>query len=44
MLQDISDPTYSVMIVMAIYANVALKQTPLSHADQVMMLRTYMAK
>ena len=37
MFQGISDPTYSVMMVMAVYANVALKQTPLS---QVMILRT----
>ena len=41
MFQDISNPQYSVMIVMAIYANVVLKQTPLSHTDQVMILHSY---
>ena len=29
------DPKHSVMIVMAIYANVALKELPQSHTDQV---------
>ena len=35
--QDIKNPSYSVMILMAIYANVALKKTPTSHEDQVMI-------
>ena len=38
MLQKMNDPQYSVMIVMAIYANVAFKRSPLSHTDKVMML------
>ena len=37
-----NDPQYSVMIVMAIYASVALKQSPLSHANQVIMLCSYL--
>ena len=35
--QKMNDPQYSVMIMMAIYANVMLKQSPLSHT-KVMML------
>ena len=36
-LQDINNPSYSVMILMAIYANMALKKAPASHEDQVMI-------
>ena len=39
MFQDINNPSYSVMMLIAIYANVALKQISTSHEDQVMITR-----
>ena len=42
--QKMDGPHYSVMIVMAIYASVTLKQSPLSHTTKVMMLATYYEK
>ena len=35
LFQEMDDPQHSVMILMAIYANVALKEFSQSHTDQV---------
>ena len=35
MFQEMDDRKHSVMMLMAIYANVALKEFPQSHTDQV---------
>ena len=37
MPQDVNNPKYGVMMLMAIYATVALKKSPQSYADQVIM-------
>ena len=41
MFQDMNDAKCSVMIVMAIYANIARKPFPLPQADQVMMFNVF---